>query len=121
MNEHKKGLQAGKKMLYTLVWGQCKKVIHNKLILTHDYKTMRITQDSIALIKNIKNIIYSFRDNKYIPGSVWRAYHALFNIVQKNKNIKNYCKCFNNQIEIIENYVERIPIRDYLYKKNKKY
>ena len=41
-----------------------------------------------------------------MPGSVWRVYRALFNIVQKkNENIKNYCERFNNQVEMIENYI----------------
>ena len=81
IKKSKKNLQTDKKKLYTLVWGQCTKIIQNELISTHGYKTMRIIQNFIALIKNIKNITYSFRDSKYMSGSVWRVYCALFNIV----------------------------------------
>ena len=77
---------------------------------------MNNDQDPIELIKNIKSITYSFRDNKYKPESIWRVYRTFFNLVQKKeKDLKFYAERFNNQIKMIENYTGKISIANQLY------
>ena len=66
------------KKLYTLVWEQYTKIIQNKLSVLSTYKNVYKNQNSIKLIKNIKNITYSFRDNKYKSNNILRVYKTLF-------------------------------------------
>ena len=91
-----KDLDSGKKKLYTLVWEQCTKIIQNELSVMFNYENINKDQNSIELIKNIKSIIYSFRDNKYKPETIWRVYRIFFNLAQKEKNFKSYTERFNN-------------------------
>ena len=110
------GFEAGKQRLYTLVWGQCTKAMIGEIKALPNYATLHGNQDPIALIQGIKGIIYSFRDHKYIHGNIWRAYRALFNTVQKeDEDLKAFHERFENQVDVVEKYVGRIPIADYLY------
>ena len=53
--------------------------MQNELQASENYKEMNEKQDPISLIKAIKGITYSFRDQKCLPGSLWKAYRNLFN------------------------------------------
>jgi hypothetical protein len=120
--DRKEGLITGKKKLYTLIWGQCTKLMRNELEAMSNFEAINIKQDPIALIKAIKGITYSFRDQKYLPGSLWRAYKNLFNTVQcKDEDIKDFYKCFQNAVEVLENYGGDIQNMKDLYKIKEKY
>ena len=45
----------------------------------NSYESMKQEQNPITLINLIKGVTYSFRDQKYLPGNVWKAYKKLFN------------------------------------------
>ena len=103
--DRQEGLSTGKKKLYTLIWGQCTRVMQNELEAMSDYETMNEDQDPIKLLKNIKSITYNFRDQKYLSGSMWRAYKTLYNTNQKEEeDLKTYYDRFKNQVKVIENY-----------------
>ena len=76
--DRNEGLESGKKRLYTLVWGQCTKLMQNEIEACNGFEEMERQQDPISLIKTIKGITYNFRDQKYLPGSMWHAYEHLF-------------------------------------------
>ena len=74
---------AGKKKLYTLLWGHFTTVMIKEWEGMTDYTVMDKKQDTIMLIKNIKSITYSFRDHKYLPGSLWMTSKVIYNTIQK--------------------------------------
>src|SRR5210317_2099234 len=97
--EKKEGLSTGKKRLYTLNWGQCSKDLQNELMAMNAYEKMKSEQNPITLISLIKGVISSFRDQKYLPGNVWKAYRMFFNIIQKeDEDLKAYFDRFKNLI-----------------------
>ena len=82
---------SGKKKLYTLLWGQCTQIMKNELQAVDEFEEMDDDQDPISLIKNIKKITNSFRDRKYVFGSMWYAQKQLYNCIQKeDEDIKKY-------------------------------
>ena len=96
--------------------------MRNKLEAMSNFETINNKQDPIALIKAIKGITYSFRDQKYLPGSLWRAYKNLFNTVQReDEDIKDFYKRFQNAVEVLENYVSNIRNMTDLYKIEENY
>ena len=102
--DKKENLDAGKKKLYSLVWGQCTQMMKNELETCTNYRTMHEQEDPIALIKNIKGVTHNFKDQKYSTGSMWHAYKQLYSIIQKeDEDIKDYYDRFKNQVEVIEN------------------
>ena len=120
--DREEGLTTGKKKLYTLIWGQCTKVMQNELEATSLYEEMDQNQDPIALLKTIKSITYNFRDQKYLPGSMWRAYKVLYNTTQKEEeDLKSFYDRFNNQVKVIENYGGNIGTDFNLYQQDKEY
>ena len=76
-------LERGKKRLYALVWGQCTKQIQIELEAADGFEASEKKQDPITLIICIKAITFSFRDQKYVFGSMWRAFKNLFNTTQR--------------------------------------
>ena len=120
--DREEGLKTGKKKLYTLIWGQCTKVMQNELEATSLYEEMDRNQDPIALLKTIKSITYNFRDQKYLPGSMWRAYKVLYNTTQREEeDLKSFYDRFNNQVKVIENYGGNIGTDFNLYQQDKEY
>ena len=98
-------LASGKHKLYSLIWGQCTGLMQTELMAVEGYQTFKSEMDPIALIKAIKGVTYNFRDQKYITGSLWRAYKSLFNTVQReDEDLKKFYDRFKNAVEIIENY-----------------
>jgi hypothetical protein len=115
--DREEGLESGKKKLYTLIWGQCTKLMKNELEATSNYQSMNMKQDPIALIKAIKGITYSFRDQKYLPGSLWHAYKNLFNTVQhEDEDLNDFYKRFQNAVKVLENFGGNIKNMTNLYK-----
>ena len=87
-----------------------------ELKATDDWAVIVEEQDPIALLKAIKSITYSFCDQQYLPGNVWKGYKLLFNIVQKEgEDLKTFYERYINQVEVIENYVGAITIADFMY------
>ncbi len=115
--DRQEGLETGKKKLYTLVWGQCTKLMQNEIEASNDYKDMDKKQDPIKLIKTIKGITYNFRDQKYLPGSMWRTYKNLFNTTQReDEDLKSYYDRFQNAVDVLENYGADIGALSKAYK-----
>ena len=84
-------VSSGKHKPYSLFWGQCIGLMQTELMAIEGYKDFTAEGDPIALIKAIKGITYNFCDQKYLSGSLWRAYRRLLNTVQrKEEDLKKY-------------------------------
>ena len=66
-------LEAGTRKLYMLLWGQCIDVIKVELKSVTGYESFSKAKDPIELLKAIRSVFYSFRDQKKLQPSVWRA------------------------------------------------
>ena len=50
--DREEDLESGKKKLYTLIWGQCTKLMKNELKAMSNYEDMNVKQDPIAFNKS---------------------------------------------------------------------
>ncbi len=115
-------LETGKHKLFSLIWGQCTGLMQTELMACENYKDFKEAGDPIALIKAIKGITYNFRDQKYLPGSLWKAYKNLFNTVQRDdEDLKKFYDRFKNAVEVIENYGGDISSMTTLWENDEKY
>jgi len=103
--EKEEAVESGIKKLYSLIWGQCTEVMRNELKASPDFKATQKTEDAIKLIQSIRGITFSFRDQKYVPGSIWKAYTSVFNQRQReDQDPQDHLERFNDLIEVLKNY-----------------
>ena len=82
--DKEEALEEGKKKLYMLLWGQCTDVMQTELKSLANFEMFNKDYDPIVLLKAIKSITYSFRDQQKMQVSVWRAMKALFTCYMKD-------------------------------------
>ena len=100
----KDGLEAGKKKLHSLTWGQCAQMMKNELEAATDCGTVCTAEDPIALIKNIEGVTHNFKDQKCATGGMWHACKQPFSCTQKEEeDTKDYFDRFKNHVEVTEN------------------
>ena len=89
--------------------GQCTDVMQTELKSLPDYATISKNYDAIGLIKAMKSITFSFRDQKNEQASVWRAYKALFNCyMHESDSPHDHLDHITNQVEILEGMAIKI-------------
>jgi hypothetical protein len=59
--------------LYTLVWGQCTKIVRARVEALPNCKDMSKEFDALALLKAIKSITYNLQSQKYKPNALIAA------------------------------------------------
>ena len=68
--------------LYSLVWGQCTKVMKSKVKSQPNYAAAHEVNNGIALLAMIRNVSYSFESQKYLLLAIFRAKWHYFNMKQ---------------------------------------
>jgi hypothetical protein len=58
------------KKVYSLVWGKSTDYLRAKLEAKDDYAAMKAEYDTIELLKNIKDCVFKFTDQKYAAHSL---------------------------------------------------
>jgi hypothetical protein len=58
------------KTVYSLVWGQCTDVMRQKVEATDGYKALLSNGDGPGLLKSIKDLVYNFQSQKYLPQAL---------------------------------------------------
>ena len=92
-----------KKKLHTLTWGQCTQMVQHELEALADFEAMDDKQDPVKLIKNIKQVIHEFRDQKHVFGSMWTPKQDLCGCVQReHETTKQFYDRFCSLVEVIE-------------------
>jgi hypothetical protein len=66
------------KKVYSLVWGQCTDYLRAKLESKDDYAAMKAEYDTIELLKNIKDCVFKFTDQKYATHSLHEAMRKFY-------------------------------------------
>ena len=58
-------LEENLRSLYSLVWGQCTDPLRGKIRSLDEHAAMVDEADSLALIKSIRNAVYSYQSIRY--------------------------------------------------------
>lgn len=91
------------KRLYSLVWGQCTEVMRQRLEGLNDFSTMNNERDGLGLLKAIRDIVYNFQSQKYLPQALHESKRRFYFCVQgKHMSTVKYMETFQNVIDVIE-------------------
>ena len=89
---------------YSLIFGQCTKLLKSKLKSSVNWDAMSSTYDMFALLEAIKTIIYKFKDQKYLPISLHNAKTNFYNFQEGTMTNTGYLDKFMNLTEMAESY-----------------
>jgi len=101
-------LKENVKKLYSLVWGQCSEAMRAKLESVDGHHELSENGDGIGLLKQIKNIVYNFQDQKYMPLALYEANRRLYACTQGKNTPQEYQVQFLNTVDVIEHCGGRI-------------
>jgi hypothetical protein len=91
------------KTVYSLVWGQCTDVMRQKVEATKDFKTLSSTADGLGLLRSIKDLVYNFQSQKYLPQALHESTLRFYFCRQgKHMTTQAYLEMFQNTVDVIE-------------------
>ncbi len=70
------------KTVYSLVWGQCTDIMHQKIEALDDFKTMSRDGDGMALLRAVKNVSFNFQSQKYTPQALHESKRRFYVLSQ---------------------------------------
>ena len=89
--------------LYSLVWGQCTDAFRARIEARSDYDGMSRNAQELNLLGAIKDVVYNFQDQKYIPHSIHDAKRRFYGLIQgKHMSTQAYYESFQNHLDVIE-------------------
>ena len=89
---------------YSLIFGQCTKILKSKLKSSVNWDTMSSNYDMFTLLEAIKKIIYKSKDQKYLPISLHNSKTNVYNFRQGTMTNPDYLDKFMNLTEMAESY-----------------
>lgn len=91
------------KTLYSLVWGQCTDIMRQMIESLEGFEKMSVTGDGIGLLKAIKDIVFNFQSQKYLPHALHESAHRFY-LCQQSKyaTTATYLEQFQNIIDVVE-------------------
>ena len=113
-------LEENLRSLYSLVWGQCTDPLRAKIRSLEEYAAMEEESDSLALIKSIRNAMYSYQSVTYRCVSIHHALKRFWQLHQgKMHSCQQYLEELENCVAVIDHcggLIGVFPgIVDYLY------
>ena len=91
------------KLAYSLTWGQCAELLRLKLEGVKNYKTTKEAQDSMQLLKEIKNITFKFEEQRHIHHCVYMAKRNFYTTRKKPEaSVNKFFDQFNNLVDVVE-------------------
>ena len=91
------------KTLYSLMWGQCSEALRARLEGLDEYEEISTELKGLDLLIAIREIVYSFESQKFLPHAVVDAQRRLFLMYQgKSMTLQAYLEHFKDCIEVIE-------------------
>ena len=98
-------LKTNKMNVFSIVLGQCTDALIAKLETTTDFLTVKTENDLVKLLLAIRQIVFKFEEQEYIPASLFNAKKTFFNFYQTERmqNIE-YMEKFQTIIDVVENY-----------------
>ena len=89
---------------YSLIHGQCTKLLKSKLKTSANLETVSSQYDMLGFLEAIKTIKYKFEDQKYIPLSLHHAKRNFYAFRQRNSSNLDYFDIFMNLVDMAESY-----------------
>ena len=101
--KQKSYLKQNMKTLYALVWGQCTDIMKQRIEGTTEFETLSNERDGLGLLKTIKNMVFNFQSQKYLPQALSESVRRLHNCVQtKHMTTQVFMERFQNLVDVIE-------------------
>jgi hypothetical protein len=89
--------------VYSLVWGQCTDVMRQKIEALAVYDKLTTQGDGLALLKAIKDLVYNFQSQKYLPHALHESKRRFYFCTQgKHMTASMYLEQFQNIVDVIE-------------------
>jgi hypothetical protein len=96
-------LEENIKTIYSLIFGQCTEAMRAKLESISSHQQIVVAADGIALLKNIKTVMYNFQSQKYAPLALHESKKRFYVLTQdKHTTVPVYLERFQNSVEVIE-------------------
>jgi hypothetical protein len=96
-------LEEGMKRLYNVVYGQCSKIMVQKLMAMEDFEKEIIGKsDGLGLLKAIRQIAFNFESQKFKPHAIQDAIKQFYAFCQcKRMTPQAYLKEFMNNVDVV--------------------
>jgi hypothetical protein len=96
-------LEDNMKTVHSLVWGQCTDVMRQKLESLDTFDTITANGDGLALLKAIKDPLYNFQSQKYLPRALHESKRQFYLCAQRKfSTTPTYLEQFQNTVDVIE-------------------
>jgi predicted RNA-binding protein associated with RNAse of E/G family len=92
------------KTAYSLIYGQCSEAMRAKLELRPNHKAVEASADAIALLENIRTVMFQFQAQRYATLALHEAKRHFYMFTQdKHTTVQQYYyETFKNKIDVIE-------------------
>jgi hypothetical protein len=91
------------KTVYSLVWGQCTDMMRQRLEATNNFRRLSSDGDGLRLIMAIKNLVFNFQSQKYLPQALHESARRFYSCQQgKQMTTEVFLKLFQNTVDVIQ-------------------
>jgi len=92
-----------KAKVFALIIGQCELPVKNRVESREDYDEVSMNSDVIALLKNIKEVVFGSEERMYPPRQALKAWSQLIKVSQQqDEHLVEYYKRFMSLVERVE-------------------
>eukprot|EP00978_Attheya_sp_CCMP212_P029308 scaffold103639_cov67-Attheya_sp.AAC.7 len=100
---HESYLEENLKTLYSLVWGHCTDAIRTRIEALDNYQMMESDADGLKLLRMIKDLVFNFQSQKYLPLVLDESKARFYYWKQgKYSTPQVYLEQFQNMVDVIE-------------------
>jgi hypothetical protein len=91
------------KTIYSLVWGQCTDIMRQKVESLETFESTSATYDGIGLLKAIKDVVFNFQSQKYLPHALHESTRRFY-LCQQARHVTTttYLEQFQNVVDVVE-------------------
>jgi hypothetical protein len=95
-------LQQGIEALYLIMWGQCTKVMRQRLEALPNHSTIAASLDGVELLKEVTSLAYNYQSQKFVGSSFTESFKALAFCMQDKHTVQDYQYKFQNTVDVFE-------------------
>jgi hypothetical protein len=89
--------------IYLLVlWGQCTEALRQRIEGLDTYREIKATGDGLPLLMAIKDLVFNFQSQKYLPHALYESTRRLYHCQQGRTTTQTYLEQFQNVVDVIE-------------------
>jgi Zinc knuckle len=92
------------KTAYSLIYGQCSEAMRAKLESRPNHQAMEASADAIALLENIRTVMFQFQAQCYATLALHEAKRRFYTPFTQDKHstVQQYYETFKNNVDVIE-------------------